>query len=189
MEVLSTPILLFSLAIILAMAIERILEIIKSIYYYIDARFDRSARWTRYAKKLGKKLESRLDNVPQGDEHHFDLVLAIASRYLSNTQYSPNGGITISANKVRTVVMRLPLKIFSIILGLICAWLLQIDILELSRLAMQKPDAVIQYQTSWFGIAITGIAMGLGSEPLHTLINSFEKTRKLRKKQRGRNHG
>ncbi len=181
MEVLNTPLQLLSLALILALVIERILEIIKSIYDYVDARTNISSGWTKRAEIIRDKIESQLDSIPRNDQYHFDLVIALVSRFLCDTDSNQAICMTVSADKIRTMITKFRFKILAIILGMLCAWLFNIDVLELTRLAMQKPDEVIQYTPSWYGITIAGIAMGLGSGPMHKLINALEKARELRK--------
>ena len=51
MEALTKPVLLLGLAMILAIIIERLLEIAKSIYDYIEACSNSTDRWTERAEQ------------------------------------------------------------------------------------------------------------------------------------------
>jgi len=188
MQALSMPIQLLCLAMVLALIIERILEIIKSIYDYVDAHFDLTALWTERAKKLRDKLECRLDSIAPGDQHGFDLVMELASRCVAEPDPDRGGLPSVSADKVRNVVTKTRYKILGMLIGVACAWLFNIDILELSRLSMEisaeKAEKIV-YSSSCYGVILTGIAMGLGSGPMHKLINALEKARQFRRMGRG----
>ena len=186
MEALNTPVLLLSFAIILALAIERLLEIIKSIYDYFDARIMKSRGWTRHAEQIRDKLERRLNQVD--NEHQLKVIMSLALRYLSVPDSRQAGAMTVSADKVRTLIIKVTFKTLAIILGIIFARLFDIDILELSKYSMQYSKealVLIKYNPTWYGIILSGVAMGLGTGPLNKIIQALEKARKSRKKPEG----
>jgi len=183
MEALSTPVLLLGLALILAIIVERMLEIAKSIYDYIDMRNNLSHCWTQRANKIRDRLEIRLDNAKRGDQQQFDLVMRLASRYLVASDPNKGGGIAVSSDKVRAVVIKLRLKFAAVLLGIGCAWLFNIDIIALVDMSLLKAEDQVHatYETHWFGIVIAGISIGFGSGPMHNLITMLEKTRNTRR--------
>lgn len=189
MEALTKPVLLLGLAMILALIIERLLEIVKSIYDHIDARLNSTDRWTERAKQLRDRLEIRLDNAKAGNGHDFDLIRAMASRYLSASGPNQSGLWAISTDKVRATTTKAWFKTIAIIFGIVCAWLLDIDVLKLVELSLQKTEATGTYESSWFGILMAGIAMGLGAGPMHKLIAALEKARGLRRQKEGSKNG
>ncbi len=189
MEALTKPVLLFGLAMILALIIERLLEIAKSIYDYIDACSNSTDRWTERAKQLRNRLEVRLDNAKAGNARDFDLVVAMASRYVSASGPSQSGLWAVSTDKVRAITIKVWFKTIAIILGIFCAWLFDIDILKLVELSLENKEATGTYQSSWFGILMAGIAMGLGAGPMHKLIATLEKARELRRQKEGNKNG
>lgn len=187
MEALTKPFLLLGLAMILAIIIERLLEIAKSIYDYIEACSNSTERWTERAEQLRNRLEVRLDNAKAGNGRDFDLVVAMASRYLSVSGPSQSGLWAVSTDKVRAITIKAWFKTIAIILGIFCAWLFDIDILKLVELSLENKEPT--YQSSWFGILMAGIAMGFGAGPMHKLIAALEKARGLRRQKEGIKNG
>lgn len=189
MEVLTKPVLLLGLAMILALIIERLLEIGKSIYDYMDARSNSTDRWTKKAQQVRDHLEIRLDTAKADNRNDFDLVIAMASRYLSPSGPGQSGLRAVSADKVRALATKAWFKTIAIFLGIGCAWLCDIDVLKLVELSMLKTEEVRTYDSSWFGILMAGVAMGLGAAPMHKLIAALEKARELRRQKEGSKNG
>jgi len=189
MEVLTQPVLLLGLAMILALIIERLLEIGKSIYDYMDARSNSTDRWTKKAQQVRDRLEIRLDTAKADNRNDFDLVIAMASRYLSPSGPGQSGLRAVSADKVRALTTKAWFKAIAIFLGISCAWLCDIDVLKLVELSLQKTGEVGTYDSNWFGILLTGIAMGLGAAPMHKLIAALERARALRRQKEGSENG
>ncbi|NOZ54564.1 MAG: hypothetical protein GXP08_15765 [Gammaproteobacteria bacterium] len=183
MDVISIPVLLLAFAMILAIIIERLLEIAKSIYDYIDMRINLSQRWTHRAERIRDRLEVRFDNAKRGDRQQFDLVMIIASRYLVASNAEQGGLMAVSADKVRAVITKVRFKFAAVLLGIGCAWLFNIDIITLVEISMLPPEEKIHavYVSHWFGIITAGIAMGVGAAPMHKLITVLEKTRNTRR--------
>ena len=189
MEVLTQPVLLLGLAMIWALIIERLLEIGKSIYDYMDARSNSTDRWTKKAQQVRDRLEIRLDTAKADNRNDFDLVIAMASRYLSPSGPGQSGLRAVSADKVRALTTKAWFKAIAIFLGIGCAWMCDIDVLKLVELSLQKTGEVGTYDSSWFGILMAGIAMGLGAAPMHKLIAALEKARELRRQKEGSKNG
>lgn len=185
MEVLTKPVLLLGLAMILALIIERLVEIVKSVLYHLEAKADASKRWTERAERVRNRLEVRLDQCKAGDQQGFDLIMALASRYLSESAPSQGGLIAVSADKLRTMTLKVWLKSLSVVMGISAAFLFNIDILVLVDLAMQEPAGQEVYAPGFFGTLLAGFSMGLGAGPIHKMISALEEARELRRKARG----
>ena len=185
MEALTTPVLLLGLAMILAIIIERVIEIVKSLYLYLDARKDFSPWWTRRAERVRDRLETRLDYAKAGDQHQFDVFMSIASRYLSPSEPDQGSLISVSSDKIRTIIIRIVTKGIAIILGICFAYLFRIDVLQLVELSMMNPVPQNQYFPGHLGMILAGISMGLGAAPMHKIIMALEASRRLRKRGGG----
>ncbi len=185
MEVLTKPVLLLGLAMILALIIERLVELIKGILYHLEAHADASKRWTQRAERVRNRLEVRLDQCKAGDQQGFDLIMALASRYLSESDPAQGGLMAVSADKLRTMTLKGWLKSLSIVMGIAAAFVFEIDILVLVELAMQETDKPASYEPQFFGTLLAGVSMGLGAGPIHKMITALEEARELRRKARG----
>lgn len=186
-EMLTRPILLMTLAMILAIAIERLLEIIRSVRDFVEARNPVfQDRWYARAEKLRGYIEKRLDNAKGGSHGAFNAVLTIVARQLSVNPDGQDGGpLAISVDKVRSASIRLRYKTLAVALGITFAFLFRIDLVELVRISTDQmttdPKALQDICATVPGMIITGVAMGFGSGPVHSLITTMEKARRLRK--------
>jgi hypothetical protein len=161
---------LFLVVLAFALLIERALEVLKAGYDIIDSKFDICHYWTRQTRKTQKYIQDRL--------HVFEYVdvkssAAIFNRF-NDLLLGPGNGYTgtvpmLCGDLVRAVWVRLGCKIVGVALGIAAALALRLDIVEAARSAQHQPTVV--------GMLLTGIAMGLGSGPVHKLIRSIEKRR------------
>ena len=196
--VLQQPVIMLATAIILAILVERIIEISKALFDYftvkkIYARADdiniEDNIWTRLAQRVAKKLEARLDNAKshlgekdnalknEGKEK-LDLILKMAEKVFSPAKDDHDGLFAVSASKVRGIYLKLIAKIISIALGIALAAALKIDIIYLVKLSLEPGCAKDVCDFTWGGCLLTGIAMGFGAGPMHKIIVALEKRQK-----------
>lgn len=185
-EMLARPILLLTLAMVLAIGIERLLELIRAVRDYVESRTDvYQDEWYQTADKLRKHIEERLDNARGGSSGAFHTVLTIVARQLSVNPSDKDGPLAISVDKVRSMSIRLRYKSLAVALGIAFAFLFQLDMVELVRISTEQnhsgPAALKDINTSIHGLIISGIAMGFGAGPVHSLITAMEKARRNRK--------
>ena len=188
-DMLTMPVTLLGLALLLAMLIERILEVARSAMDYFEAKANTKAlpgdvnKWTKKAEVIRNTIELRLDAAKNGNPQDFNLVMRLLTWYIKKNDAGGGGAFVISADKIRSLSLTLRCKTIAVILGVVFAALLQIDVLELVRLSQilaSKPDLLVIYQPQWYGIVLAGISMGFGAGPLHMIITALEKARKGR---------
>jgi Ca2+/Na+ antiporter len=161
---------LFLVVLALALLIERALEVLKAAYDIIDSKFDLYRFWTRRTRTTQQYIKNRL--------HVFEYVdikssAAIFNRF-NELMLGPGNGYTgtvpmLCGDLVRAVWVRLACKIVGVALGIAGAFALRLDIVEAARSAQHQPTVI--------GMLLTGIAMGLGSGPVHKFIRLLEKKR------------
>lgn len=192
--VLKTPVIMLASAIMLAILVERLIEFLKNIVDYYSsklfyARFDENNNdvngekdfWTKLAIKISQKLEIRLDNAKSNGQAEFNLVMGLATRYLSPNTGENDGLFAVSAAKIRGIYLKIVLKVLACVLGIILAWSMNIDIVELVKITVGDGEQDINsYDPSVFGFIVTGISIGLGAGPLHKIIVALEDARKKR---------
>ena len=190
-EMLTMPVTLLGLALLLAMLIERLLEIVRGTADYFEAKAEAKAqaepgyigKWTRKALVIRSSIELRLDTAKTGDPQDFHLVMRLLTWYIKRNDGAGGGAFVISADKIRALTLKVRYKAIAVALGVVFAALLQIDVLELVRLSKclaADPDLSLVYQPQWYGILLAGISMGFGAGPLHKIITALEKARKGR---------
>jgi hypothetical protein len=163
MDILLNQTVVFAFILALALLIERLLEVLKSIYDYIDCRMGMDEYWTKKAGELQKKL------VGGGE----------------------NGVITISGDLLRATSVRFVAKLIAIALGITLALCFNLDLVSMWQ-AAAKSDGITGglklHETS--KEILTGVALGLGSGPLHKIITTIERQRKKREaKKAGESNG
>jgi hypothetical protein len=188
-EMLTRPILLLTLAMVLAIGIERLLEVMRAIMDFVESRPDKSKayqkKWHDRADKLRIHIEKRLDNAKGGSPGAFNAVLTIVARQLSVNPDDKDGPLAISVDKVRSASIRLRYKTLAVALGIAFAFIFKIDMVELVRISTDQSQYGAQIlkdiPATIHGLIISGIAMGFGAGPVHSLITAMEKARRSRK--------
>jgi hypothetical protein len=181
----SAALILLSASIFFALIIERLLEIIKSVYDFIEAKYDWTDFWNQRALSIRERLQNRLESARDPKEKSF--VGDLASRYLNKAFPGYEGVPVISANKLRSLTVKTVVKSVGIITGIVIALFVGINVFELVAVVTQSdPDVAIPLGVfdvklpGWLGCVITGIIMGLGSGPMHKFIVALERARKKR---------
>ncbi len=190
-DMLTMPVTLLGLALLLAMLIERVLEIARGTADYFEAKAEAKAgtepgyvgKWTRKAMTIRNSIELRLDAAKAGDPQDFNLVMRLLTWYIKKNDAGGGGAFVISADKIRMLTLKVRYKAIAVVLGVVFALLLQIDVLELVRLSKclaTDPELPVVYQPKWYGILLAGVSMGFGAGPLHKIITALEKARQGR---------
>jgi hypothetical protein len=190
-DTLTMPVTLLGLALLLAVLIERVLEIVRCTADYFEAKAEAKAaaepgyvgKWTKKAIVIRNSIELRLDAAKTGDPQDFNLVMRLLTWYINKNDAGGGGAFVISADKIRMLTLKVRYKAIAVVLGVAFALLLQIDVLELVQLSQMlaaKPELSVVYAPKWYGMLLAGIAMGFGAGPLHKIISALEKARKGR---------
>lgn len=194
METLETPVLLLTLAMFLALGTERLLELVRAVADHLEARHGSVAKWNRRASQLRDRIEARLDNArtdsaawtQQSDKARanaaspMQMALYIVCRYLSPASADTGGLIAIYAQEVRRMSIRVRYKVFAAVFGVAFAFAFDIDVFAL--VAQESGDgAPLIAPPEALAKAISGLIMGLGAGPVHSVITALERARELRK--------
>lgn len=184
-----TTLVLLAAVLFYTLLIERLMELIKAVYDYVEYALG----WRDYWNRAALRLVHTLDEQRQGNRVQSEVSKAV-NDYLSQDYPGLEGVEALSAEQLRTLALRGAIKIAAVLVGLAVAMGMDINIFDLLRDLNQSvsdfngDDAsrVNVYFSSdrvpeWLGVCLTGIAMGLGSDPLHRVITRLEKSRKQRK--------
>jgi hypothetical protein len=189
MDILLNQTVVFAFILALALLIERLLEVLKSIYDYIDCRMGMDEYWTKKAGELQKKIEANLKALEKGNQDRIKtLIRQYADKLVGGGE---NGVITISGDLLRATSVRFVAKLIAIALGITLALCFNLDLVSMWQ-AAAKSDGITSglklHETS--KEILTGVALGLGSGPLHKIITTIERQRKKREaKKAGESNG
>jgi hypothetical protein len=169
---------LFFVYLVLAIFIERFVEICVSVLNYIDLKWKGYRLWNRKARKLQGKFE-RLYGYQGGSTPQIDKMLNwILWKVLVNKPY-PGGKDMISASLIRLFTLRTIARILTFLtaigLTLFIKFHLKVDLISIvKRLFTQSRllDSLCQHPA--VTIFLTAILVSLGSEPLHQIISRLE---------------
>ncbi len=171
--VLAQATVVFTLALALALVIERILEILKAAYDLVDSRWDLYRYWTARTERTQRYIERRLRIFQYVGEQPAAALLNRFSEMMIGPQNGPTGQVPILyGNAVRAVWVRLAAKLLGMAIGVGFAFLLHLNLLVWASDSSPLPGAA--------GVALTGALLGLGSGPVHKVITEIEKRRQKR---------
>jgi len=177
MDILLNQTVIFAFILALALLIERLLEVLKSVYDFIDLRMGMDAYWTRKALALQNKLESSIKALEKANHERIaGLIRESADKLIGG---GDNGVITISGDLMRATTVRLVAKLLAITLGVGLALCFKLDLVSIwqSGVSPQSPISGLTLGPLAREV-LTGVALGLGSGPLHKIITTIEKQQK-----------
>lgn len=158
----------------LSLVIERLLEIIKSYYGYLEGKHGWYAWWNNGAEKIQRRLEE-LERNPE--QHNSSSRLSFARIKIEGIGYLR--GFAISVEALRSSTIKYVAKSLGIILGIGIAFVADINIFCLIDSVIYGSNACPSEFPIPAKIA-TGVAMGLGAGPLHKIIAALERAKKRR---------
>lgn len=169
---------------LLALLVERFMEIVVGVWNFIEWKANLHEFWNRKAEKLKRKFESRAKSQILSRV----ITLSPLARQIRHaTRYKKRGHsnqlVIVSGEMIRHSVVATASRIVAAILGVILCSAAGINIIESFQSLL--PD-VVGKLTNWsptFQVILSGIVIGLGSEPIHNLIEAMEKRRASRAKK------
>ncbi len=174
---------IFTLVLAFSLLIERLLEVLKSFYDWLDSHFDWYHLWTRRAYGVKAFVEHR--------RRLFQLIPPLAqaaflSRMSEMLLQRPGGGCgpipVVSGDLVRVVHVRVAAKILGITIGITLAHTQQLDLLKIYHdvagdMVLWGLDRIPLNWRPELGRILTGVTIGLGSGPVHKIITTIERKR------------
>jgi len=181
MEALLNATVLFVLVLALSFVIERFLEVVKAVYDLLDSRLDWYKFWTEQAIKLKDRLEKRMRIFEYVDPQNVQSILQRFRGVFLNEQGDYSGTVPVlSGDLVRAFSIKVGSKFLGILAGIGLALCLKIDLIEVWKEASEGAIWAKMTTSTNFNFIISGIAMGLGSGPVHKIITKIESKQKQR---------
>jgi hypothetical protein len=190
MDIVLETTVLFALALAASLLIERMLELLKSIYDMLDSRLDWYHYWSRKAVKARDTLEKKLRIFEYADPRFVQNILHRFRSVFLNRQAGYSGIVpVISGDLIRALWVKSISKIVGVGLGVGLAFWLKIDLLKVWNESADSAWWIINIGSENSGIrfAITGAILGLGSSPVHKLITTIERQREQKATKGGSN--
>jgi hypothetical protein len=178
MEVITTTTYLIFIYLILALFVERTVEIFVSIFNYADLKLGWNKKWNAMAHKYQKRFD-RLYSYKGGESSQIDKTLNwVLWRVITDKPYE-GGKDVILASSVRLNYLRVLSRVFAFLLSL--AFVITIKIILTVDLVTVLGNIVGNSRILGFlehhdilKILISAVAVSIGIEPLHRAIKGIE---------------
>ena len=169
----------FFIYLILAILIERVVEVCVSAFNYADLKLDWYRIWNRKAWNYQDRFD-RIYGFQGGYTPQIDKMLNwVLWKVLSEKPY-PGGKESISAALIRLNYIKIGTRLLAFLIALIFTAVMyrKFDFNFVGTVSKLLPDSEairLLAGHAMLSILLTAVAVSLGSEPLHQLIARFEK--------------
>jgi hypothetical protein len=181
-------IVLYLQILLLALLVERVMEVLMSAWEYTEWKQAMHRFWNRRARRLQAQFET------QAHRNVFTRVLSLtpiarqARAYTRADDGLHRGNLVIiDGTLVRRVAVTVGARIVASLLGVLLCWVASINFVELIRAVATEESTVFSTLLggipAWLQIVISGVLIGLGTEPVHRIIQNLERRREQRVKR------
>jgi hypothetical protein len=167
---------MFAAVLAFTLLIERAIEVLKAGYDLLDSYLDFAKFWTRKTRQTGAYMEKQLRKFEFVDAKRSAAIFNRFHDLLLGPSAGYNGTVPmLCGDLMRAVYVKIGSKVVGTAIGVIIAFSLDFDLLAAAQ--GQPFTALVP---TFKGMLLTGIAMGLGTGPMHKLIRVVEKKRESR---------
>ncbi|NBB74326.1 MAG: hypothetical protein GVY35_11685 [Bacteroidetes bacterium] len=181
-------VVLYLQILLLALLVERVMEVLMSAWEYTEWKQTMHRFWNRRARRLQARFET------QAHRNVFTRVLSLtpiarqARAYTRADDGLHRGNLVIiDGTLVRRVAVTVGARLVASLLGVLLCWVASINFVALIRAVATEESAVFSTLLggipAWLQIVISGVLIGLGTEPVHRIIQNLERRREQRVKR------
>lgn len=187
LEVITNITYLFFVYLIMALFVERLIEVAVSAFNYFDQKFRGHTFWNRKAEQYRERFD-RLYGFHAGRAPHVERLLNwLLWKVLSEKPY-PGGKEIVSADLIRMNYVRVGARILAFLVSVGFAWwakvALDIDLVTVVEKLLPDVRFVdVLARSKFLQILITAAAISVGTEPLHEAISRIEELSKSRNRR------
>jgi hypothetical protein len=174
-EVITIVTYLFFIYLVLALLIERILEVLLAVYNYFEIKRNWFRLWDQLAEKYQSRFERLYGYQGEGDEKKKKVLDWVLWKAITEPSYT-GGKPVISANLIRLNYIRIATRVLALIMALVLVISQKLDLVAtVERIVPETEMAAFITHSNFVRVLFTAIAISIGSEPLHQLISRIEK--------------
>ncbi|MGQ9561416.1 MAG: hypothetical protein ACUVTG_15090 [Candidatus Oleimicrobiaceae bacterium] len=173
---------LYLLILLLALLVERLMEVLMACYEVLEYKCGWHRWWQKRAEKLRERFARRAAGgalMPAADA---SALLYLIRDVLRGKKEGYSGLLPIiSPQLVRHAAVAVTARVLASALGIALCVATKIDVVRTFNMDLQ-----IDHLNRWpaaVTMGISGIIVGLGSEPVHSLIQEVERRRKRKEAQ------
>ena len=177
-EVISLSTYIFMVYLLLALFVERSLEIGVAVFQYAEWRWRWFEFWNRKAAQLQQRFEHYQKVAAAGGPSVQQLLNDVLAKWVTEPAY-PGGPAVVSAALVRLNGLRIGTRVVGFLLALLLVWTQHVDFIQIlyrifEEALPQQKILVLFIESSAFRLGITAAAISIGAEPLHQMISKVE---------------
>jgi hypothetical protein len=173
-EVITTLTYIYFIFLLIALIIERILEVLMAIFNYFEIKTNLQEMWNLKARKYQSRYERLYgyQGVYSEKKKVFDTILW---KVISEPAH-PGGKPIISANLIRLNYVRVTTRLLSLYLAFILVYSQGLDLFQvLETIIPETAQAKALTQYPGLRYFVTALIISIGTDPLHQLISRVEK--------------
>lgn len=174
-QVITEVTYVFFVYLILALFVERLIEVLVAIFNYIEIRFKFYRFWNRQAGRYQLRFERFYGFQDEGAKKKKKLFDWVIWKTIIEPSYA-GGKYIISSNLIRLSYIRVGTRLLAFSLALLLVVSQGLNLVEVIEklIPMAKKVSVVT-QSSFIRLFLTAFAISIGTEPLHHLIGRIEK--------------
>lgn len=180
-EVVTTVTFIFFIYLVLAIFVERTLEILMAIYNYVEFKFNWHAFWNRKARAYQERFHRLYNFQGEGTNNVQKLFNWIKWKVISDKPYE-GGKEVISAALIRLNYRRIGSRVVAFLISLSLVLSLGLDLIAIIENLLPDVNIVrtaLEYKI--VRVVLTSAAISVGSEPLHEIISRIERMERRKK--------
>ncbi len=174
-EVITALTYIYFVFLLVALIIERILEVLMAIFNYFEVKFPHLQElWNSKARKYQIRFERLYgyQGLYSEKKKIFDTILW---KVISEPAY-PGGKPIISANLIRLHYVRIATRLMSLYLAFILVYSQGLDLFQvLEKIVPETAEAKALTPYQGMRYFVTALIISIGTDPLHQLISRIEK--------------
>lgn len=180
METILNLTYLYMVVLLLALFVERIMEVVMGVWGYIEWKARMYRFWNARAYRLKEEYERKAKSqILYRVISLTPLVRQIGHATLSEKK-GHSGQLTIvSGEMIRRATVATASRFVASIFGIIFCNLAGVNLVELFSDAIPL-GSILEAWPHVLQLTVSGVIIGLGSEPVHSMIKSMEKKRQDR---------
>lgn len=174
LEVVTRLTFVFFVYLIMAIFVERAVEVLMAVFKYVEFKKGLFEFWNRRAEKYRKKYERLYAFQGVSDNKIKKTLNWLHWKVIAAVPY-PGGKPSVSAPLIRINAIRISARIVAFFISLILVLAMKIDVIVMVKNLLPGPEflkSILDYGA--IKVVITAAAISIGSEPLHELIRRVE---------------
>lgn len=185
---LADLLVLYLQILLLALLIERVIEVLMSAFTYGEWIYALHRFWNRHARRIQHRFETQAWGSAITRALRLTSITRHARSYTRADDGLHRGNLVIiDGTLVRRVAVTVGARTVATLLGILLCWAGGINFVELIRtVATDESTAIatlLQAIPTWLQVTVSGVLIGMGAEPVHRIIRNLERRREQRVKR------